>query len=366
MLEADRYRYESILVSLGPWQCSGAGGRGQSQRGAPWEAECWRKTSCRAHPMNSGALGTLPTAHTAADVHCFCASVSAVAGPGLPRHAHGTAQFAGNCWLLRGWMQQARLPHPTLISALAVPRLQVHEFGHAVMDLGLHGNPLRVRQRLRGRSGRAHRRNPQQWLCTCLLVLMLNRPPSVCAPDCDGGCVCHHPGQDAIIEAYQAAPRRRDKDGGSSKGRHEAAAGGTTAPGRDSTAAAGEANDASEEGWAGYDPSCYMMANECEYWAEGSQAWFDATVREGESCRAVARRPGRPRSRRQQALQTAATGAATPHVPHARPRGGRAMRRMATPGLPAPALGRGPQQRCSLPLAPACRRHERREQPREA
>lgn len=36
-----------------------------------------------------------------------------------------------------------------------------------------------------------------------------------------------------------------------------------------------------EEEWAGYDPACYMMANECEYWAEGSQAWFDATVRKG-------------------------------------------------------------------------------------
>ena len=31
----------------------------------------------------------------------------------------------------------------------------------------------------------------------------------------------------------------------------------------------------------GYDLSCYMMANESEYWAEGTQAWFDATVREG-------------------------------------------------------------------------------------
>lgn len=32
----------------------------------------------------------------------------------------------------------------------------------------------------------------------------------------------------------------------------------------------------------GYDVSCYMMENESEYWAEGTQAWFDATVREGE------------------------------------------------------------------------------------
>lgn len=31
-----------------------------------------------------------------------------------------------------------------------------------------------------------------------------------------------------------------------------------------------------------YDLSCYMMENESEYWAEGTQAWFDATVREGE------------------------------------------------------------------------------------
>lgn len=32
-----------------------------------------------------------------------------------------------------------------------------------------------------------------------------------------------------------------------------------------------------------YDSSCYMMANASEYWAEGTQAWFDATVREGAS-----------------------------------------------------------------------------------
>lgn len=35
----------------------------------------------------------------------------------------------------------------------------------------------------------------------------------------------------------------------------------------------------------GYDPGCYMMANSSEYWAEGSQAWFEATVREGEHLR---------------------------------------------------------------------------------
>lgn len=34
-----------------------------------------------------------------------------------------------------------------------------------------------------------------------------------------------------------------------------------------------------------YDPGCYMMANSSEYWAEGSQAWFEATVREGEHLR---------------------------------------------------------------------------------
>jgi hypothetical protein len=28
-----------------------------------------------------------------------------------------------------------------------------------------------------------------------------------------------------------------------------------------------------------YPPDIYMMANSQEYWAEGSQAWFDATVR---------------------------------------------------------------------------------------
>ncbi|EFN55802.1 hypothetical protein CHLNCDRAFT_145288 [Chlorella variabilis] len=63
----------------------------------------------------------------------------------------------------------------------------IHEFGHAVMDLGLHDKPL----------------------------------------------------QESIVDAYQAAH----------------------ASGR-------------------YDLSCYMMENESEYWAEGTQAWFDATVRE--------------------------------------------------------------------------------------
>jgi hypothetical protein len=29
------------------------------------------------------------------------------------------------------------------------------------------------------------------------------------------------------------------------------------------------------------DPGAYNMSNECEYWAEGSQAWFDATMRLG-------------------------------------------------------------------------------------
>ena len=30
-----------------------------------------------------------------------------------------------------------------------------------------------------------------------------------------------------------------------------------------------------------YKPSIYMMANADEYWAEGAQAWFEATVRVG-------------------------------------------------------------------------------------
>ena len=30
-----------------------------------------------------------------------------------------------------------------------------------------------------------------------------------------------------------------------------------------------------------YKPSIYMMANADEYWAEGAQAWFEATVRIG-------------------------------------------------------------------------------------
>ena len=32
-----------------------------------------------------------------------------------------------------------------------------------------------------------------------------------------------------------------------------------------------------------YDRDCYMASNESEYWAEGSQSWFDATVRCGAS-----------------------------------------------------------------------------------
>lgn len=31
-----------------------------------------------------------------------------------------------------------------------------------------------------------------------------------------------------------------------------------------------------------YHSSIYMMANADEYWAEGAQAWFEATVRTGE------------------------------------------------------------------------------------
>ena len=30
-----------------------------------------------------------------------------------------------------------------------------------------------------------------------------------------------------------------------------------------------------------YDKRCYMISNESEYWAEGCQSWFDATVRCG-------------------------------------------------------------------------------------
>ena len=41
----------------------------------------------------------------------------------------------------------------------------------------------------------------------------------------------------------------------------------------------------------GYDLSCYMMSNESEYWAEGTQAWFDATVREGERAAGGGRGP---------------------------------------------------------------------------
>jgi hypothetical protein len=45
-----------------------------------------------------------------------------------------------------------------------------------------------------------------------------------------------------------------------------------------------------------YDLSCYMMDNASEYWAEGTQAWFDATVREGEDMYAAlpAKRVGHP------------------------------------------------------------------------
>ncbi|KAL4451787.1 hypothetical protein ABPG75_007449 [Micractinium tetrahymenae] len=105
----------------------------------------------------------------------------------------------------------------------------VHEFGHAVMDLGLHGHPLR----------------------------------------------------DAIVEAFRAAPRRPERRRArSGKGGGSAAADGSAARDVDSAMASGEDGEEADEGWAGYDPACYMMANECEYWAEGSQAWFDATVRE--------------------------------------------------------------------------------------
>ena len=31
-----------------------------------------------------------------------------------------------------------------------------------------------------------------------------------------------------------------------------------------------------------YKPSIYMMSNADEYWAEGAQAWFGATVRTGQ------------------------------------------------------------------------------------
>ncbi|PSC70665.1 hypothetical protein C2E20_5933 [Micractinium conductrix] len=111
----------------------------------------------------------------------------------------------------------------------------LHEFGHAVMDLGLHGSPLRT----------------------------------------------------DIIAAYKAAPRRRKRQhlvGDSSAA--NVAAGGAAAPPPPPPIVAAAADTAAPaalvagEEWAGYDPDCYMMANECEYWAEGTQAWFDATVRE--------------------------------------------------------------------------------------
>lgn len=31
-----------------------------------------------------------------------------------------------------------------------------------------------------------------------------------------------------------------------------------------------------------YDPSSYLISNPCEYWAEATQAWFEATIRTGE------------------------------------------------------------------------------------
>ena len=31
-----------------------------------------------------------------------------------------------------------------------------------------------------------------------------------------------------------------------------------------------------------YRSSCYMISNADEYWAEGTQSWFEATVRTGE------------------------------------------------------------------------------------
>ena len=94
--------------------------------------------------------------------------------------------------------------------------------------------------------------------------------------------------QTDIIAAYKAAPRRRKRQhlvGDSSAA--NVAAGGAAAPPPPPPIVAAAADTAAPaalvagEEWAGYDPDCYMMANECEYWAEGTQAWFDATVREG-------------------------------------------------------------------------------------
>ncbi len=125
--------------------------------------------------------------------------------------------------------------------------------------------------------------------------------------------VLPQPGQEAICEAYKAAPRwpdcQRDKVGSSTKdggggasGRREAAGGGTAALEPDGPGPVVEDGATTGEEWAGYDPACYMMANECEYWAEGSQAWFDATLREGECCGAGAL-PWSCLSRRQQGLR---------------------------------------------------------------
>lgn len=104
---------------------------------------------------------------------------------------------------------------------------------HAVMDLGLSAE-VRVRHPPQGRtrislpvSRRSQQCLLQRWgLCSIHALYHLPLPPH----------------QEEIAAAYQAAKAS-----------------------------------------GGYNPDCYMISNSSEYWAEGSQAWFEATVREGES-----------------------------------------------------------------------------------
>lgn len=170
------------------------------------------------------------------------------------------------------------------------------------MDLGLHGHPLRVWGREEQAAGAA-------WQATKRSSMRCpqSRPEAPCAAPSNGHiapaslacpdvCLCFQHGQEAICEAYKAAPRRpelqRDEvgssaedGGGGASGRRKAAGGGRAALEPDGPGPVVEDGATTGEEWAGYDPACYMMANECEYWAEGSQAWFNATVREGECCR---------------------------------------------------------------------------------
>ena len=67
-----------------------------------------------------------------------------------------------------------------------------------------------------------------------------------------------------------------------------------------------------------YDKRCYMISNESEYWAEGCQSWFDATVRCGERhwmspyCKPPMQKPFSPRIIQQLGLSSCVLQMSTP------------------------------------------------------